>query len=168
MDLNSREILEAAERLLRRRRIAPSGCWEFTGHLEPNGYGRISFKGELQYAHRLAAQIIHAAGRALATEDIVCHVCDNPRCFNPDHLVIADNQSNSDDKHAKGRAPDLSGERNGRARLTHDQVRELRERMAAGAAVSQLSSEYGIPASTLRKIRSGATWSHARGEEVCA
>ncbi len=62
----------------------------------------------------------------------VCHRCDNPGCVNPDHLFIGSQRDNLADMTAKGRrrsslaGQDQQGEKNRHAKLTEDDVREIR------------------------------------------
>ena len=52
------------------------------------------------------------------------------------------------------------GEANGRAKLTEDDVREIRRRHAAGASLASLSREYRVSHRTIRLVVIGETWRH--------
>jgi hypothetical protein len=53
------------------------------------------------------------------------------------------------------------GERNGRAKLTYQQVREIRERYATGTtSIPKLAALFGIGKSTIGYIVQGVTWKH--------
>ena len=52
----------------------------------------------------------------------------------------------------------LAGERHPLARLTPDLVRDIRRRYEAGAQYRQVAAELGMPASTVWKVVSRATW----------
>jgi hypothetical protein len=99
-------IETVTERLMRHRTITTHGCWEWTGVVNHRGYGLIGFHkiGRTVAVHRMAAHIW------LGMEDLrakvyVCHKCDNPRCFNPEHLFIGTPSDNVRDAIAKGRRP---------------------------------------------------------------
>lgn len=104
-----REIRRPLEdRLLDKRKIATSGCWEWTGTPADHGYGRMSYKNRVHMVHRLAAHLW--LGLDLWDSNVkVCHHCDNPPCFNPEHLYLGTQQSNMDDMTARGRARKKSG-----------------------------------------------------------
>lgn len=81
------------ERLLARIRY-DHGCWDFTGRISPDGYGRISvgrkYEGHLN-AHR-AAYLCFVG--PLTSEQHVDHLCRNRRCCNPLHLEAVSFQEN--------------------------------------------------------------------------
>lgn len=104
------------ERLLRRRCIDANGCWIWTGYVKrptakkkylPYGYIKM---GSRKDNSCIAVQVQRVAaslwmGLDLKRSDIhVLHRCDNPRCFNPDHLFFGDNISNVADRQRKGRS----------------------------------------------------------------
>jgi hypothetical protein len=78
-----------------------TGCWNWTGCKHPLGYGRMNYMGKVHYVHRLSAHFY--LGYDLNSELVVCHHCDNPKCFNPKHLFIGTRQDNSVDCVRKGR-----------------------------------------------------------------
>lgn len=87
-------------RLMSKRRVTESGCWEWTGWCHRNGYGETSFRGKPRRTHKLMWLIEH--GPAPKGLDVM-HKCDNAPCFNPDHLVLGTRQQNLKDCVARGR-----------------------------------------------------------------
>jgi hypothetical protein len=76
-------------------------CWLWTGHKDPNGYGRIAMGRELlEKSHRMS-YMIHKG--PIPKGLVVMHICDNPPCVNPDHLQIGTNADNLNDSYKKGR-----------------------------------------------------------------
>jgi HNH endonuclease len=64
------------------------GCWEWTAHIMPNGYGHLQMRRPdgrwgHQYAHRLAYELLVGPIPEGLTID---HLCRNRRCVRPDHL----------------------------------------------------------------------------------
>lgn len=55
---------------------------------------------------------------------------------------------------------DRRGEANGRARLTADQARLIRQQHAEGRPRTELAAAFGITAGQVNRIASGAAWSH--------
>lgn len=59
------------------------GCWEWTGRIAHNGYGRIWVERSTKPAHRVAYE--HLIGPVPDGLELD-HLCRNKRCVNPDHL----------------------------------------------------------------------------------
>ena len=68
-------------------------CWLWTGATRGQmGYGSFKHNGKMVSAHRLAYTEHHGAipkGRELR------HVCEVPRCVNPEHLVLLPERRNT-------------------------------------------------------------------------
>ncbi len=58
------------------------------------------------------------------------------------------------------------GEHNPKARLTYDQVLEIREKIADGARNVDLAKEYGVAAGHISDIRHGRKWNKGRGQQM--
>lgn len=82
-------------RLFRQRRITEKDCWEWTGSVFDNGYGRTKFWGKNRRVHRISMVIFKDF--SITSEFMVLHKCNNKICFNPDHLYIGTHQNNMDD-----------------------------------------------------------------------
>ena len=100
--------LDIKSRLIRQRVITESGCWEWQGTRTTTGYGRIHYNGKLWLVHRVASRLWLPD----FTEDkITRHKCDNPSCFNPEHLRNGTHGQNSLDSILKGRNTSYWGNR---------------------------------------------------------
>jgi hypothetical protein len=64
-------------------RITAGGCWEWTGYINPAGYGQSCYKGKCMGAHR--ASWLHHKG-SIPDGFEVDHLCKNTLCVNPLHL----------------------------------------------------------------------------------
>ena len=153
-------------RLLARRKVTPTGCWEWTGYRNAFGYGRISSviingRKKSLSAHRLAAYLkleLDISDRY----SFACHRCDNPACFNPAHLFIGTPLENSKDCVAKKRMHPSHGESNGGGRkLKTGEVLKIREKYRAGNTQSFLAAEYGIDQTMVSRIVLRKAWSQA-------
>lgn len=128
------------------------GCWLFTSNLNRDGYGAIKIGSRNVGAHRVSWELTYGAvPRGLD----VLHRCDTPACVRPDHLFVGTHQENMADMIAKGRKNPARGSRNGRAKLTTDDVRAIRASTARG---KELSTQYGVSATVIGQIRRGKLW----------
>lgn len=132
------------------------GCWEWTAARTPMwGYGHIrvgGHTGSIQGAHRVSWTL---ANGPIPPGMEVCHRCDNPPCVRPDHLFLGTGQANSDDKMAKGRDRKALGAANGRAKLTADQVAEIRRRVAAGETQTSVARDFGVNSAHVSRLVRG-------------
>lgn len=125
------------------------GCWEWHGAKTNSGYGRIVITrpGENPrqvwfVAHRVAWAL---AGKSRAGDQILCHRCDNPGCVNPEHLFVGTHKDNAADRDAKGRRTPPKGIKNGRAKLTEQDVRDIRANKALCRVThAELAARFGI------------------------
>lgn len=90
--------------ILSKYTVTASGCWEWTGSRNLQGYGNVCLmvdgKPKIYNASRL--QWMHCNG-PLPDDMDVCHSCDNPPCINPGHLWAGTTKANIHDMIAKGR-----------------------------------------------------------------
>lgn len=147
----------------------PNACWPYGGYRNAAGYGRLTRRGRGWNAHRWAYR--DANGEFPAELDVL-HSCDNPPCCNPSHLRLGNDFDNQRDVIARGRRrmprgdahparriPGLrQGARNGRARLTEDDVRRLRA--ASRDERLRLGRQLGISTDHARRVAVGLAWSH--------
>ena len=134
--------LKSKAEKLQRYEVSNSGCWEWTGAKDRDGYG--------VFGHHRSKQIrAHRASYELKFGEVkdgvlVFHSCDNPSCINPDHLFLGSPKDNTQDMMKKGRMIALRGEAHPGAKLTKQKVIEIRARRSAGEKLSVLANEFGV------------------------
>ena len=99
-----------------------NGCWEWHGARDSGNYGHICIDSKSEKAHRVSWTIHNGP---IPDGMKVLHSCDNPPCWNPNHLFIGIQQDNITDMQVKGRAPIRFGTNNGRAVLSEKQISEV-------------------------------------------
>ena len=170
--LTEREEFEA------RTKPMESGCIEWIGNIQTDGYGRFCFKRKIELAHRVSwriykGEIPHGA--------CLLHKCDNPPCVNPDHLFLGDRGDNARDMASKGRQwiqqhPERRldtlvcpihlkprGEQHGLAKLKESQVIAIRERSSRGELNKHLAAEFCVAPTLIGGIINGYIWRHIGG-----
>ena len=145
------------------KEIIMSECVEHTQKGCRKGYGRIWYKGKPELAHRLAYCKAKDATLAAIKGKVVRHTCDNPRCINPEHLLIGTHQDNVDDRMRRGRHVSHQGVKHGRAKLTEEDVKFIREnyvRYSKEFGTVALGCKFGVSVQTIFKVVRGVSWKH--------
>lgn len=148
-----------------------SPCWVWTGCINTGGYGSLYWRKRPLTAHRVAWELQNGP---IPEGLCVLHHCDHRACVR--HTYVGTKKANSDDMYRRGRGNKARGDRNGsRAQidkrprgeahglttLTSAQVREMRERYAAGGVrMRDLAADYGIWSGSVSRIIRRETWGH--------
>lgn len=91
LDLSYLTIAGIQKKVSARFKIIDSGCFEWLGTCNSDGYGRIGIKGKSIKAHRAMASLIYGV---IPAGMVIDHLCRNRMCVNPTHLEIVDNKTN--------------------------------------------------------------------------
>lgn len=150
-----------AERFAAKVREGTGGeCWLWSGSTI-KGYGNIregGKRGRMLKAHRVAWML----ARGPVPDGLnVLHKCDNRRCVNVAHLFLGTNADNIADAIRKGRH--THGEKVWTARLTPDEVRQIRRLSSEGLTQNRIAARFGVTRSAVKAITSGVVWRHVEG-----
>lgn len=90
----------------------------------------------------------------------VLHDCDNRRCVNVCHLKVGTQLRNMRDMVERGRCnpPCLKGSKSGKAKLTEQQVLDIRSRLEQ--TNESIANEFGVSDSLINAIRKRQIWKH--------
>lgn len=137
----------------------PDACHPWTAATD-KGYGRIGVAGRSLKAHRVGWELLHGP---IPPGLQVLHRCDNPPCQNERHWFLGTHADNMADKNAKGRGTGGAppGERNGRAKLSAEQVTAIRASIEPQRA---LAARFGVSGPQISRIRRGHLWVDVPGE----
>ena len=139
--------------------VDDNGCWIFQGATRKKGlpYGWVGYKNTQMNAHR--ASWIHAYGEIPKGLN-VCHKCDVPQCINPEHLFLGTQKENVLDMWRKGRHPsiNLGGERHPGAKLTLEQVREIRFMLSQKIKQKLIAEKFNLSQVAISDIKNKRRW----------
>ena len=124
-----------------------SGCLLWLGGCCGAGYGAVRDGNSLKSTHVISYE--HAYGpvpRGL----LVLHKCDVKLCCNPTHLYVGNDADNACDRVIRGQQ--ARGERHGRAFLSDEEIREIRE---ADGYHKDIAAKFGISRTHVTNIKNG-------------
>lgn len=114
-----------------------TGCWLWTGRLDSWGYGNAYGR----MVHRVFyEQLVGPIPEGLELD----HLCCNRPCVNPAHLEPV--------------TPAQNSRRGERCHLTVEQIREIRHLYAEGCYNNELSRQFGVSTTHIRRIVTGRAW----------
>jgi hypothetical protein len=165
------EGLSAHARYLLEREIrskvvqGPNGCWVFTGPTRYNGYGTIT----VRTPDRSKTVGVHRIMYALRVGPIpegwgVHHSCDRPACCRPEHLSVGPQRKNVEEAVERGRV--RKGEGSGTAKLSEEQIWQIRDALVVDKSQKELAKRFRVSASTISCIKHGKSWSWLTGTGV--
>lgn len=134
-----------------------TGCHNWMGHKNQDGYGRIWRGDGLVFIHRSLWQDRHGP---IPEGMKVCHTCDNPACLNDEHHFLGTQTENIADMDRKGRRRPPIGSRNAAAKLDEAKAREIKLRLREGAKAIHLASEFGVSNVVIGLIKRDRAWRH--------
>ncbi len=148
-------------------------CWNWTASQDRDGYGHVSVNGTLRSAHRVAWELTYGP---IPDGMAVCHRCDCTSCVRPEHLFLGTHADNMRDMQRKGRHPNPRGvdhwtrrdpervprgEAHGMAKLTSDDVRQIRALYAAGGiSQDRLAEQFHVHRKGISQIIRRIIWKH--------
>ena len=131
----------------------PDACWPWVGTARTvtrGGYPLTRWRGRSQTMPRV---VLCIARGVPDSPGLVCrHVCDNPSCCNPAHLIPGTALDNMRDCIERDRRAKKYRAHNRVKKLTDDQVRAIRQDWRPLRAVAD---DYGVSVSVVSTVRRG-------------
>lgn len=133
------KTVDIAVRFSTKWEAVPSGCWEWRGRLNDDGYGTLGEGGKNVLAHRLSIRLFRGE---LPEGSLACHRCGVRKCVNPAHLYAGSHTDNMRDL-ALDNTSSLS-------RTSWAQRKEMVDRANAGEPIETVASAYSVSTKTVR------------------
>jgi DNA-binding XRE family transcriptional regulator len=123
-------------------------CWIWQLALQPNGYGHFADRrsGYAGSAHRWFWEQLRGPAPKRAHID---HLCRVRACVNPAHMELVTNAENA--------------RRGANAKLTYDDVEEIKRLRATGLFQREVAEIFGVCRRTIGDIEQGRTWAAPGG-----
>ncbi len=134
--------------------IVDSGCIEWDGALDRNGYGIFYYANKNIFAHRFSFSL---ANGEIPKGLMVCHRCDNPKCVNADHLFLGSAYDNAIDCINKKRANKHKGESHHRAKLTEENIIFIRTSKMKQIDMAKM---FAVSQAAISFAKRGINWPH--------
>ena len=112
------------------------------------GYGVRWDRDRVKYVHRITME--QHLGRDLASGEVVMHSCDNPSCYNIEHLSLGTTADNVADMHNKGR--NAKGFMLPHTKLSERDVARIRALRKSGARNKDVAALFNVHQSHVSKI----------------
>lgn len=137
-------------KLINLKTINKNGCWIYP-YVNGRKYGSFALHGVKELAHRASFRSFNGE---IPPNMFVCHKCDNPSCFNPEHLFLGTCKQNIQDAIAKGRAKHIGrkGNVDGWTKLNLIQIDEMRKLYDEGFNIMRLSKIFNCSKDYISKI----------------
>ena len=134
-----------------------NGCWEWPRCKLPRGYGAIVIDQKSRIVSRVSAWAFN--GFNLDPKFSVCHICDNPPCFNPSHLFVGTHAENMGDMARKNRR---KSENNWTAKLNDTSALFVKYAIESGEKRREIAKRFGISIQTVSHIANKRSWKHVQ------
>lgn len=136
-------------------------CWIWQGPRDRQGYGRCSG------GHTRGSVLAHRAAFFLTHDywpPVVSHLCHNPLCCNPAHLIDESQQANLARSREAGRH--YHGEHHHWRKLTDAQRVEIVRLVASGVRVIEVAQRYGVARSRVYQLVRAAPTGSSRSSSA--
>ena len=134
-----------------------TGCIEWQGSRDKNGYGTLRAGRKDYKAHRAAFERTHGP---IPKGMMVCHTCDNPPCCNVDHMFLGSASDNAQDCVSKSRH--VHGSKSANAKISDHIVRQIKARLKSGESQAAIARTFGIDQTTVSRVKRQKSWKHVK------
>lgn len=135
--------------------VTRTGCWEFTNikAKTPSGYPLYRRQGKNYFYSHYSLE--HFKGVKFGKGDYACHLCDNPKCVNPDHLYLGNEKTNKLDMIEHCRS--TRGSKNPMSKFTEKDIGEIK-RLCKTLSQTTVANMYGVRQPAISRIITGKRW----------
>lgn len=133
-----------------------NGCMLWNAYVAPESYGQFKYKklNIRTSAHKISCIINHGWPE---DDKVAAHECKNKHCVAPKHVVWKTYKENTADRVRDN--TDMSREKHVMAKLTEDEIAEIRKLYATGNYYQwQLGKQFGVTQTQIWRIVHNKSW----------
>lgn len=132
-------------------------CWLWNAGKNSWGYGYFKVDGKTKIIHRLVYELLKGS---ISDGLQIDHLCKIRNCVNPNHLEPVTPKENVRRSSAFG-SIQQQGERGSNARLTSEQIKEVKRLYSTGSFTQkELGEMFGISFQHVSQIVNNKRWKH--------
>ena len=149
--------------LLEKGTLDHNGCLIWYSKGDKDGYGTTTLsENGIRKTWKVHRLIWSLTKGEIPKGMLICHKCDNPRCFNLDHLFLGTHSDNSMDREKKQRSGNNyeNGSKNPQSKLTEQDVLLIRELYSTGNSALEISKKFNIHPNHVTRLNSKGRWKH--------
>lgn len=151
-------VKDKMQKVMDNKVVLPNGCWTIDFFENGNGYKRFEVKVDgKRIKHYLHIESYKVHKGEIPEGLYVRHVvCNNPCCFNPEHLDVGTQKDNMQDAVKLGRQ--AKGTKIPQSKLNEKQVLEIRKLRSEGMSQHKIAKIYGVQQSTISRVVNRIDW----------
>lgn len=133
-------------------------CWEWKSSFRTSGYGRVYWHRKCFNASRVAYILTNGE---IDKDKEVCHICDNKKCCNPNHLFLGTHKDNMYDAIEKGlikNPPILYGKDNTSSKLDENKVKQIFYLHNLGWSKASIGREFNVTKQAISLVLNRTNW----------
>lgn len=127
-----------------------TGCWVWTASVGTDGGGQLNAGGNHGHPEKAYRVSWRKYRGQIPRGMCVCHICDNRKCINPDHLFLGTHADNMADSSRKGR---VAGRK-----LTDEQAVAI---LADARTHRVIAADYGVTKPVIGNIKNGKCYRYS-------
>ncbi len=139
--------MDILEKIRKNTIVGDDDCWEWAGGHTGTGRPVIWVDGKAEYVYRV--QWILKNG-PIPEGLVVRHICNNPGCVNPEHLLIGTSKENAEDAVQSGSIQ--RGTLHWNARLNDNDVIDIFRLHEAGLTQREIAKRIGCSQTTVNAV----------------
>lgn len=138
------------------------------GSFRGGGYGQFCLSNRGKEVNVVATRIAYLIDKKIdPVGKCIMHMCDNPKCVNPNHLIVGTPKDNTEDMMKKKRGGGFfkKGSCHPKSKLMEEMIYDIKRMYSDGNTQKEIASKYSVDPSLISRIVNGQYWSHTQNDQ---